>query len=331
MGFPYNKLVAPAVLFSNPNITKEEYVELLNQTHSSCFRQYSPNDQMDYYDPRMDDNYYHGGLAGLAGLLRLKKTDEYVKFQAPTSDENNLLIRPPLMLPAWEEDNHAYEVSIHEKNIVESPRVVEEISCEKLEAGSIWECMMGSERGIVTKIIDEKYIGREEKSDWDDVGPDYEYRMEIRRFYGEGKTEKFDTQEDLWEKWPQFHPDFVYDWKQKEGNFSGLDGVDKFLWVNDDGKYSLDSKTFDVIPAGGGGLTMGYTDLILTAEAIRNNAWKVLSYLGSMHLEEFLDTFPESRAIYDRAVWDSHTSLYAKEQQLSISDFLRSRISKFMA
>jgi hypothetical protein len=73
-------------------------------------------------------------------------------------------------------------------------------------------------------------------------------------------------------------------------------------------------------------LELGYTDLILTAEAIRHNAWKLLSYKGRMYLQDFLQDFPDSRAEYNHAVWDSHTSLSAKLQGMSISDFLRFRM-----
>ena len=35
MGYPCTDLISAAVLLSNPGITREEFVELLNQTHST--------------------------------------------------------------------------------------------------------------------------------------------------------------------------------------------------------------------------------------------------------------------------------------------------------
>lgn len=71
---------------------------------------------------------------------------------------------------------------------------------------------------------------------------------------------------------------------------------------------------------------LGYTDLILTKEAIKHKAWKLLSYKGRGHLQDFLRDFPDARVEYERAVFDSHTSLSAKLQGLSVSDFLRFRM-----
>lgn len=74
---------------------------------------------------------------------------------------------------------------------------------------------------------------------------------------------------------------------------------------------------------------MGYTDLILTVGALRHNAWKVLSRNGRKHLDAFLRGFPDVRADYARAVWDSHTSFYAKSKGMTLFEFLRARIQGF--
>jgi hypothetical protein len=330
MGVPYNKLVAPAVLFLNPGVTREEYIELLDNTHSSCFREYNPDEPWDYFDPRMDDNRFHGGLEGLARILGLKESAKYKEFQEGNYDENGLFVRAPYFLPARDGAQNRYEVIIHQRNVVEAPKTVDSCAWDKLTVGDIWEeTMMGAESGIVTKIIEEEFIGREdsEEDEWADfTGPQYNYKMEIKPIRGEYKEQKYRTQEDLWEKWPQFHPDFIYEWANERGNFVGSDGVDKFFWERAGDRYGLDQKTFDVIPASGGSrISMGYTDLILTAEAVRHNAWKVLSYRGMKYLDWFLRDFPEAKARYDHAVWDSHTSLFAKMKGMTITELLRFR------
>ena len=101
-----------------------------------------------------------------------------------------------------------------------------------------------------------------------------------------------------------------------------------FAWVKVNDRYSLAPETFDRISAGSNttAMSFGYTDLVLTAEAIRNRAWKILSYKGLKHSPRFMRYFPEARKRYSRAVWDSHTSLSAKQQNMTISDLLRFRI-----
>ncbi len=330
MGVPYNKLVAPAVLFLNPCVTREEYIQLLENTHSSCFREYNSDESWDYFDPRMDDARFHGGLEGLARILGLKKSTKYKEFQEGHYDENGLFVRPPCMLPARDGAQHRYEVIIHQENVIEAPKTVDSCAWDKLTIGDIWEeTMMGAESGIVTKIMEEEFIGREdsEEDGWvDSTGPKYNYKMEIKPIRGAYGEQRYKTQEDLRKEWPQFHPDFVYEWAKERGHFVDSDGVDKFSWMREGDKYSLDPKTFDVIPASGFcRMAMGYTDLILTAEAVRHNAWKVLSYKGMKYLDWFLRDFPEAKSRYDLAVWDSHTSLFAKMKGMTITELLRFR------
>lgn len=72
MGYPYHKLIAPAILFKNPGITREEFVEILDQTHSPLFREYAEEEPWDYYDEKFEDERYHSGLEGLAQFLGLE-------------------------------------------------------------------------------------------------------------------------------------------------------------------------------------------------------------------------------------------------------------------
>ena len=60
MGYPYNELIAPAILLTNPGITREEFIKLLDETHSSCIHEYRPGDPWDYYV--YEDEIYHRGL-----------------------------------------------------------------------------------------------------------------------------------------------------------------------------------------------------------------------------------------------------------------------------
>jgi len=326
MGYTYNDLVAPAILLDNPGITREEFAKLLDQTHSSCFHEYNPEDKWDYYTKETEDDNYHNGLEGLVHILLLENSQKFVEFQKPRVDENGFFIKAPYMLPAREGADYQFEVIIHEKNVFEEPKIQEDYSFEKLNVGDIWEeTMMGADMGIVLKIVEEKDLSKED--DYEESSPGYFYNMIIKPFNAQYREEHFKSKQELYQKWPQFHTDFANDWSQKTGHFLvGCLGGNNFLWLQKQGKYYLDKQTFDRIPASfGSSLDLGYVDLILTSEAIKHKAWKVLSRRGLQHCSQFLKDFPDALPRYARAVWDSHTSLSAKMQGMSISDFLRFR------
>ena len=98
MGYAYDELVAPAILFKNPGITKEEFVKLLDLTHTPYLWYRSTLDQAwDYYDPENVNERYHSGLEGLAHLLNLPNTEQFCRFQETRYDENDLQIDPPTL------------------------------------------------------------------------------------------------------------------------------------------------------------------------------------------------------------------------------------------
>ncbi len=308
MGFAYVDLIPAAILLDNPGITREEFSELLDKTHYSWIKRYEREDPWDSYnfnEPDIKD--YHSGLNGLAKVLGLTESKEFIKFQKPRVDENGLFVKAPDLWPARKEDEHAYEVVIHEKNVFEPTKVIEALSWTKLQVEDIWkEVQLSIEKGIVTRIFEE-----------------------IKPFYSKFREEKFQTKEKLYEKWPQFHSDFKYDWSQKRGSLKALLAENCFFWRQQDKRYYLHDKTFDIIsPSFRISRDFGYTDLILTAEAIKNKAWKLLSYRGDIHIPQFLKNFPDSRKRHGKAVWDAYTSLYAKSKQMPVRDFLKMRTFK---
>jgi len=72
--------------------------------------------------------------------------------------------------------------------------------------------------------------------------------------------------------------------------------------------------------------TYDWADLILTAEAIRTKFWKVLQRRGLEHMDEFLETHPEVKERYAEAIWDSHTSLFAKQKRMTHTELIRMRL-----
>ena len=327
MGYVYNALVAPAVLFLNPGITREELVRLLDQTHSSLFYEYKPEDAWNYHTEKTDDDVYHGGLKGLAHILALRDTGKFKKFKKHKWDEYGLLINSPFLTHDGRNDE-GYEIVIHERNVLEEPRAESSYSWNQLKVGSVWECPMGSSnRGIVLEINKESIVKAPKDDEDEPAAPEFYYNMVIRPFHGEYRAERFEREEDFYRKWPQFHVDFARDWKQERGFFSRTAGKG-FFWRMDKGKYYFDEATFNEIPAVKSVLEYGYTDFMLTVEAVKHGAWKVLSYRGLQHFPQFLRDFPDVIPVYERAVWDSHTSLYARSQGMNTFDFLRFRLLK---
>jgi len=136
----------------------------------------------------------------------------------------------------------------------------------------------------------------------------------------------------LVKEYPQFSPDYMYEFSPDSGSFSIPDANNSrdFRWIKKGDLYYLDTETFRKIPAAftgnHGSRYYGYTDLLLTAEAIKQNAWKLLSRKGLEHLEEFYRDFPESRRRLEKAIWDGHSSSYAKKQRMTNTELLRWRL-----
>jgi|GEM_PF-1313957 len=334
MGYAYDELIAQAVLWKNPGITREEFVELLDRTHSSYVMKYEPEQAWDYYNPDLEDPLYHQGLYGLALLLGLEYTKKYREFKMPanpTIDEHGVRIMPPsFFLREKKERNgsrHRFEVLIHKKNIVGEPKRIAALSSDKLSVGEIWLEDMINKTGVITKIFDEKYL--EDK----DYFPheQWHYDMEIKPFVAEHDTKLYETKDDFWKAWPQFHPDNIYDWAKAGGAFSAgsIWGGNNFLWQRKEKKYYLDERTFEQIPLSIRSGLLGYTDLVLTAGALKHNAWKILAYKGLDYFQDFLRDFPDVKEQYERAVWDAYTSLYAKSRGMNVFEILRARIHGF--
>jgi hypothetical protein len=128
----------------------------------------------------------------------------------------------------------------------------------------------------------------------------------------DSQTENFYSEEELYRVWPILKPEIMYDFSQEKGEFCVTRGSG-FLWKNINGRYYFDEETFNHIPSSFFcSRNYGYVDLVLTREAIKHQAWKLFSVGGQKHYDDFLTDFPESMKEYEKAVWDSHTSIYAK-------------------
>ncbi len=313
MGFPYHELIPAAILLDTPGLTKNELGKKLLSTHYSAgvVERSAP---WDTHEKRESFTFQD-----LPRILGLKYSRAFLEFKRTRRDQNGISLFAPEMRTAFQETKdslvaESYQVITHVDNELGE---MQTISVSNSDRRNIHE-------GQVVEFIDEYLEGT---NYW--VRSIVGRRAQVQRVTPQIQTETFATLDDLYSEWPQFRPENMFDFSQAKGDFvSGW--TEGFMWKLVDGKYYLDEQTFNQISASFGEAhdfySFGYTDLILTAEAIKQGAWKLLSYRGLIHLGDFLRQFPDSRARYEQAVWDSHTSLAAKRKGMTNTQFLRMRL-----
>ncbi|MBI4099921.1 hypothetical protein HY440_02840 [Candidatus Microgenomates bacterium] len=171
---------------------------------------------------------------------------------------------------------------------------------------------------------------------------------EVKRIFAD---EYFPSKRELYLAWPELRPEKYYDFNQPSGStcftlYNGTDisinsngswkFTDRLQWIKKGDKYYFDPENLDRIPVGYPcqerekiempGAGWGYTDIVLTAEAIKHRAWKMLSTNSFFHLKQFFGAYPDSKEHHERAAWDAMTSLAAKRQGLNVTEFLRLRL-----
>lgn len=334
MGYPYNELITPAVLLDNPGLNKDQFISKLKSVHGTPFGERNHTDPWNIYSP--DDDFREEELPRILGL---EYSTKYKLFQMKRFDKNGLALFAPRLLPGFSEVNvdgvprlkKEYKVVNHVRNELGNPEAIEITLSEYIEAGEQIDFennFYENSRFLVKKVMSKKNCLVEEESQWDEL-PEYNYLLEVQKVNEIIELENFYSEKDLYEKWPQFKPENMYDFSKSKGTFVEPFLRGSYLWKQIDGKFYLDEETFNKIPANFSAyphLAYGYTDLILTAEAIRCGAWKLLSRRGLDHLEDFLRDFPEARERYEEAIWDSHTSLAAKSRGMTYTELLRLRL-----
>ena len=325
MGYTFYELIPAAILFYHPNITKEEFAQKIDEVKFSKFKTFEENDPWDSHDSSL--NFRSKRLRNVAEILGLEETKEFKEFSAGRKDKLGIPIKAPQL------SVNNCTVYVHQKNKIYSEKEIESYEWKKLEVRNVWIEFHGTEKGLVKEIIKEEKLennGSNEK-------PKYRYKLVLIPFEEVWKIREFSSEKKLLKSWPQFDPEFVYNFSQPEGNFRVSSSRDDWKWAQKDGKYFLSPETFNKIPDGYSTSASisecledkppreGYRDLVLTAEAIRQKAWKMFSYRGLIHTKQFFRDFSDSLEIYSRAVYDSYTSIYAKKKGMTTTEFLRWR------
>jgi len=345
MGFPNIYHIAPAILYMNPGVNRDEYFSLLDKTHGSSwawhFGEGSEKVPLTYYDPTQEDSLFHS-LDGLASLLELGYSEEYNAFREKRFDANGLPIKPVFFYPDFPEKGR-YTAFIHEKNIIGTERQITFFGAKKIKPGyidsfrdatgetmkkALMHDMMGETMGnasilaFIKEIHSKKFAGLEIEHDgFGDKYPVYKYVASIVPFEQVKRKEVFDSKEDMLKNWPIQTSERMYAWDKERGGF--MDFVDRlkdFEWYKKDGKYYLDDCLLDKISAS------SYRQLVFTAEAIKVGAWKPLSYAGYNWWGQFLDTYPDARKTFEIAGYFSQHSMSAKHEGIKNTEFLRRMI-----
>src|SRR3989338_4495161 len=239
MGSPNDRMVPAAILYSNPGITREEFVDLLNKVR--VFNWWMSADKPWNYleNEQFEDWRYHQGLHGLAEILNLGQREA----TPPVYDSHHLPLDPPHLSVCARKKGQgwgkpSYEVFLHVKNKIKK-KIVCELSASILQVDEIRyfeECGQA-------RVLDIQ--SRTSNGPWS-----YEYSLLLQPFEKSIRQLRFSSLEQLIRQFPEYNPDYRYDFSQKEGVlFSGGIGKDNFRWIQGSGRYFLDPQTFDNIHA----------------------------------------------------------------------------------
>lgn len=340
MGLATHQLVYAAALLDHPQgLSKNAYIALMDQAHVSEYTRFEKGDPMSSYTSGAGD--LCRGSKGLALALRLDHSRQYDEFYRPVLDSRGLVVCSPSYF-CYSDQREKETLKVTSHHVVEYlqnvPRIIDKPAIETETLEDIWRNFSGSYE-IEKLVVEElRRLRSGEKSSLEEAFA-VPYTFRGKWFYALFRIETYMTEEEVWQRWPQFHPDFVYDFAQEKGVFAVAMGGNNFLWRQEGGRYFLDPETFNRIPAslrasGEGKHSWGYTDLVITAEAMRHGAWKLLSRRGFDHIPEFLQEFPDSRERLEEAIRDSHTFLAGKEwrenhqsRPLTVEELLRLRLT----
>jgi hypothetical protein len=349
MGYPYHELVVPAILFDNPGLTKEELARERDQVLTSSIVPFKETDAWNSHQEI--GGWERIGLERIAAEMRIGLSQ---KFTRKEKDGNGVLVEPVayeyLTSVGKELIENPFRVTIQTSSVLRRTRQFRLREYDQDPNHKIGDFLQGDhpEHGIlIREIVNKKQVParKTRQSVWDgDVYGDWRkgsahtlYVVKATEVDRNFATEDFPNEREMFLAWPELRPETRFDFEQKSGGFRILFefGDTLFCWKMVDGKYYLDPATFDKIPVSflscwrqrnGSAHNLGYTDLILTAEAIKHHAWKLLSHRGLDNLDQFLKDFPDSKARYEQAVIDAETSWNAKSRGKTHTELLRMRL-----
>ncbi len=307
MGYPFDVLVPPAILLYNPGISKEEFAERLDRTESTGTA----------------SSTYHQGLPGLAGILQLEHSAAFKELMRKKRDKDFGYIVEDF----WNLLGGLRVIKRRHEDLGEQVVTVENYTKREVgeDIGIEDHKVRLDRRGKILEVISRSDNPTVEEGE-PTTFPKQTFRLRLYNLFTE--EDEFESVDELVAKYPHYDPNVMFNWAQEGGRFRTLisDGIG---WVQRNGHYFLDEAfTKNNLTVGEHRLIDCYAwnDLILTAEAVRTEFWKVLARRGLEHMPEFLEKHPEVVKAYERSTWDSHTSLYAKLNGMTHTELLRFRL-----
>lgn len=323
MGYYYAELEPPAILFDNPGMTFSEFNSKVLNNDFPRHKQFIS--EPIYFLPR---------------ILGLPTSQSFEEFKQSKKDPKGL----PLYAPTSWLLEKPYKVKLHIRNELSAPKTYKNIEFKKIKNNQTtyltgleyWplepECLVNrviSMKEVILSPDDLFYCEHDEEKN-NVFGCEFE-GQEIKQIT---EVQDFESIEELFREWPQFRPENRFDLSIPNGVFVTQNILQKnFRWKQIKGRYYFDEKSFDLMPAGSPNIRSkgaGYTDLIITAEVIKNKGVRLNNFRardeGEEDLQSTINQLPEiSRRRIETAIWDAHTSTFAKENNLTYFEMFHLR------
>ena len=198
-------------------------------------------------------------------------------------------------------------------------------------------------RFLVKEILNQKI--ERDGGDFGFAEINQKLKVEVVEF--DSKRNQFESFEKLWEAYPEYHPERIYNFNQEKGFLYPHGALARtrenpsFTWIKKGDRYFLNFNDFSKIISAnsyfgngdwkyfGQENKSGYslTDVVLTSEAIRRRNWGKLRYNAFFgNNRNFTYKNEKTWKRYEQAILDTGLSLKADKEGWSNSDFLRKHL-----
>jgi len=278
--------------------------------------------------------FYRLRLEAVAVLLDLPYSDAYCRFQSNGFDRYGLDTKPPYLDLMGEEGPTVYihggnEVAGAERFTVEAfnqPVEGNTIQCEI--PGDYWE-----QKLIVVRIIKVKQVSEPGEEDY----PETTWECEVigRKVTPIYEKHIFSNLDEVYKRFPAFHPYAKYDFSQLTGRFGSTGHFPpKYMsWCRDsERKYRLTLETYARIPPSlmPGPWAPGnwsLQDLELTAHVIDRKAWWIFAYNGQEYVDRAFAEGILDTCEYRRFCRWTQLANVARKEGWSLSERMRHHLT----
>lgn len=321
MGTVNIKVIPAAILYSNPGINRDEFVVLLNQIRYSCKSNYGVADLDDPHHLELGSYGFHGGIFELARILCLECDLEEIPFVYPNvldalnerPEENalgKLYVEPRSENDMWLTPRYFLQVGIKERHLGEE---INKRSAffEQPAVGNIYSDFRKKHYRIrKVHSVRHSVVDGNDKFTAVTDSEIFDYLPVI---------EQFESIDALVAKHPDYNPDVCINWNKPESFFIAPNfRFDKNIrWRQKNGKYYLLQDCLS---------EENYSDIVITAEAIRKKKWGLFQFHGYCLTQKFLVENEDSDYAHQKAILDYWLSRYGKLNNMTNTELLRYRL-----